>query len=111
MDANPAPLNRIESRLLENDPDLRDIVEEFVAGLEGRLDELKLAYERLEWEQLTLIAHRLKGAGGSYGYPDISTLCADLERDFRKQQDSGILERFETLRQIAAAAVAGLRNS
>ena len=40
-------------------------------GLPGRMEEIREAFEKLDWQQLSLLAHRLKGASGSYGYPDL----------------------------------------
>ncbi|MCK4341921.1 MAG: Hpt domain-containing protein [Phycisphaerae bacterium] len=99
---------KLVSQLLEEDPDLLDVVEEFVKGLEQRLEEIKQAYEQLDWDQLTTVAHRLKGAGGSYGYPDISELCAKMEQAFRAQM-AGDYEGWMTrLTQLVHAAEAGL---
>ncbi|MBI5863484.1 MAG: Hpt domain-containing protein, partial [Planctomycetes bacterium] len=72
------------SQLLADDPDLRDIVVEFVDGLSTRIAELNSAHEKLDWERLKTLAHQLKGAGGSYGYPDITTLGAEMETAFRQ---------------------------
>lgn len=104
------PLDKLISQLVQADADLRDVVEEFVEGLATRLTELREAHDRLDWEQLTMLAHRLKGAGGSYGYPDISQLCATMEQGFRAHQDADFNAWLARLEELAAAAVAGLRD-
>ena len=84
---NPPPATgapaKLVSHLVQESPDLRDIVQEFVQGLAPQVGQLKEAYEKLDWQMLTVLSHRLKGAGGSYGYPDISRLCAEMEQGFR----------------------------
>ncbi|MBK9128450.1 MAG: Hpt domain-containing protein [Phycisphaerales bacterium] len=102
--------SRLESQLLQSDPELRDVVEEFVVGLQERLAELERAYAAHQWDHLAALAHRLKGAGGSYGYPEISALCAEMESAFKAQQADGLRDRFEHLRRLAEAAAAGLRD-
>ncbi len=99
---------KLFSQLLLEDADLRDVVEQFVAGLTARLDELRQAHERLDWDQLAMLAHRLKGAAGSYGYPDISKLCADMEHRFRQHQAEDFGRFLHELTGLTAAAHAGL---
>jgi HPt (histidine-containing phosphotransfer) domain-containing protein len=96
------------SQLLSADPALRDIVREFVDGLAARLEELRLAHAKLDWEALTTLAHRLKGAAGSYGYPQISKLCAGMEQQFRAHQAEKFAEWIADLARLTAAARAGL---
>ncbi len=110
MSSTPqAPAAKLVSLLMQEDPELRDIVEEFVEGLGTRLEELRQAYENLDWEQLTTLAHRLKGAGGSYGYPDISKLCAEMEKNFREHRADAFVSQIAQLNQVVTAAAAGLK--
>ena len=102
---------KLVSLLLEDDTDLRDIVEQFVHGLSHRLAELRQAYEALDWEQLTMLAHRLKGASGSYGYPDLSELAATMEHAFRNQQADGFAQWMEQFRELTGAARNGLERT
>jgi HPt (histidine-containing phosphotransfer) domain-containing protein len=109
VDGTATP-TRLVSHLLVEEEDLRDIVEEFVNGLSDRLGELKSAHEALDWELLRTLAHRLKGAGGSYGYPAISELGKTMEDEFKSHRANdiaGLMKRFE---QLIDAAAAGLRR-
>lgn len=101
---------KLVSGLLLEDPDLRDIVAEFVDGLTERIAELKQAYERLDWELLTSLAHQLKGAGGSYGYPDLSDLGATMEQHFRAGSAGSFTYWLQELEQLTTAARAGLET-
>lgn len=107
---NAADVNTLKSHLLEQDPDLRDIVQEFIDGLEEQLREFEQAYRRMDWEVLATLAHRLKGAGGSYGYPDISQVCAEMERAFRAQQADDFCAWLSRLGELADAARKGLSD-
>ena len=61
--------SRLVSQLVIEDPEMIDVVEEFVGELPNRITEMQNAHRELDWELLRTCAHRLKGAGGSYGYP------------------------------------------
>ncbi len=106
----PSKTHRLISQLLLEDGDLRDIVEEFVAGLSSRITELLKAHDQLDWDRLTLLAHQLKGAAGSYGYPEISRLCADLEARCRRHEADIFGQRIAELKALADAARDGLSS-
>ena len=108
-DHTPQP-EKLISHLVQEDPELRDVVEEFVQTLEGRLTELEQAYEKLDWDLLTTLAHRLRGAGGSYGYPDISRVCGEMEASFKTHQASDFGAWLTQLSGLVAAANAGLAD-
>jgi HPt (histidine-containing phosphotransfer) domain-containing protein len=99
---------KLVSQLLIDDPELRDVVEEFVHGLPRRLAEMRAAYAQLDWELLRTLAHRLKGAGGSYGYPVLSQLAAEMERGFRSHCAGQFNTWASQLEQLSEAARAGL---
>jgi HPt (histidine-containing phosphotransfer) domain-containing protein len=96
------------SELLASDPDLLDIVEEFVDSLGTRIAELKKAFAEQNWSELTTLAHRLKGAGGSYGYPEISALAGVLEQQFKMHSAQDFDLWMERLGRFTVAAHAGL---
>ncbi|MFH1748965.1 MAG: Hpt domain-containing protein [Planctomycetota bacterium] len=107
----PASTRKLSSQLLKDDADLRDIVEEFVNDLNTRLQELCQAHEALDWERLSMLAHRLKGASGSYGYPDLSHLAAEMEQSFHIQQADNFEEWITRFAELIGAAKNGLSES
>ncbi|MBK8913761.1 MAG: Hpt domain-containing protein [Phycisphaerales bacterium] len=107
MDAANLP-ESLQSQLLISDGELRDVVEEFVRSLDGRLAELRDAYDRLDFQQLTALAHRLKGAGGSYGYPALSNVAAGMEERFRRFAAEDFDGQLAALERLAEAARNGL---
>jgi len=106
----PQAPTKIVSQLLREERDLRDIVEEFVTALPLLLAQIQQAVQRLDWQALATLAHRLKGAGGSYGYPEISRLCAEAEEHLRAHDVAYLEAWLPRLAQVAAAAQAGLAN-
>lgn len=97
------------SELLADDPTMRDLVTDFLNALSSQADDLREAHARSDWGELCRLAHQIKGAGGSYGYPSISALAAGMEAAFKERS----AERFDSwvaeLEQLVKAAMAGLR--
>jgi len=106
----PEAPTKIVSQLLREEPDLRDMVAEFVAGLPPLIAQIQRALQQLDWQSLATLAHRLKGAGGSYGYPEISRLCAEAEEYVRAQEVTYLEAWLGRLSQLAEAAQAGLAD-
>ncbi|MBT3202319.1 MAG: hypothetical protein HN350_20660, partial [Phycisphaerales bacterium] len=55
-----------------DDPDLADIIDEFVAGLPDTFSRMREAMANNHYERLRRLAHQLKGSGGGYGYPQLT---------------------------------------
>jgi len=62
-----------------DDPDMVDLIEDFVAGLAGQVKRMREALTHRHLEELQRLAHQLKGAGGSYGYPALTEAAKILE--------------------------------
>jgi CheY-like chemotaxis protein len=81
----------IYSRLAA-DPHLGELVDMFVQEMPGRIIALQAQANTRNWEQLARTAHQLKGAAGSYGFPEITPYAARLEVAARDaQQEDRIL--------------------
>jgi HPt (histidine-containing phosphotransfer) domain-containing protein len=101
----------LTSDLLRDDPEMHDLVQEFIDGLPGRIADLRQAQGRLDWDVLAKLAHQLKGAGGSYGYPDLSRLGAQMEEHFRAHSIGSFSHWMEQLEHLTGAARAGLQKN
>jgi HPt (histidine-containing phosphotransfer) domain-containing protein len=101
--------DRLVSGLLLDDPDMLDLVEEFVRGLSECLDEFRRAFEQLDWDRLTRLAHQLKGAAASYGYAEISRLASKMEAGFQVHSAAQFAEWMATFEKLTTAARAGLQ--
>ena len=65
------------------DPDMKDVLEEFVVNLPAKVSKLADLLARQELEELRRLAHQLKGAGGGYGFPQLSERAAALEAQIK----------------------------
>jgi PAS domain S-box-containing protein len=77
-DSSPCGAGPLVS-LYADDPDVSAILDQFVAGLAPQVADMRLALDEQRWEDLQRFAHRLKGAGGCYGYPALTDACKTLE--------------------------------
>jgi HPt (histidine-containing phosphotransfer) domain-containing protein len=62
-----------------DDPEMAMILGEFIGRLSGQVTAMRQAYAEDRLEDLQRFAHRLKGAGGSYGYPLLTEASKKLE--------------------------------
>jgi len=68
------------------DPGLAEIIELFVGELPGRVHAMRQATSAGDLPLVGCLAHQLKGAGGSHGFPHLSTLAREVERAARELQ-------------------------
>ena len=91
----------------EDDPDMVEIVGEFVADAGCRADELEAHLQAGDLALLRTLAHQLKGSGGGYGFDPITERAADLEASLLNGTDEATVKEkcgvlCETLRAIRA---------
>ncbi len=63
------------------DPDMMELVEFFVQQMPSRVQALRASIDSGSIDELRTLAHQLKGAGGSYGFPGITESARRLEED------------------------------
>lgn len=62
-----------------DDPDMAELVAEYVGRMPQRVNAILSACERNEREQLIRIVHQIKGSGGGYGFPQLSIAAGRIE--------------------------------
>src|SRR5690349_20827952 len=96
----PAELTEPIYSALASDPEMAELVALFVDELPLRSAAIRQAAAGEDWDQVRTLAHQLKGAGGSHGFPLITAAAAILERACKEQPASG--EQVSALEQFAA---------
>jgi signal transduction histidine kinase/CheY-like chemotaxis protein/HPt (histidine-containing phosphotransfer) domain-containing protein len=86
-------------------PDIEDLVADFRAGLPAQLDTIESALAGSDWEGLSERAHLLKGTAGSFGYPALTRLAAELEAAVRSGRHADAARLCENLRMEAQSAL------
>jgi signal transduction histidine kinase/CheY-like chemotaxis protein/HPt (histidine-containing phosphotransfer) domain-containing protein len=95
----------VRSMLPTDDPEIRDVVREFIDGISERLDAMAAALETEQYEELARLAHALKGSGGTAGFPCFTDPAARIEESAkaRDPQDIGdALRQIEKLQDVVA---------
>ena len=64
---------------LAGDPDMAELLALFVGELPERLADIRQAAQGQNWQEVRRLAHQLRGAGGSYGYPLLTTAAGQVE--------------------------------
>lgn len=63
-----------------DDPDMMELVEEFIQEMPGRIEKIQSCLAEQSMDELKVLAHQLKGAGGGYGFPDVTDKARQLEQ-------------------------------
>ena len=63
-----------------DDPDMAELVDEYVANMPKRVNAIRDALAQGEMDQLNTLAHQVKGSAGGYGFDPISQQAGILER-------------------------------
>ncbi len=93
----------VTEKMLEN-PVLRQLTVKFLDGLPLTLESFAQMTSRSAWEELAVGAHRLAGAGGAYGFEEITREAKVLERAVRANAPA---EVEKALAALEAACVVG----
>jgi HPt (histidine-containing phosphotransfer) domain-containing protein len=94
---------------LAADPDLSDLVENFVGEIAKRLAALEECAARRDWGNVGRLAHQIKGAAGSYGFHDLTPFALQLEQAAKGgEPEEEILDAFSGLREICSRLRPGL---
>ena len=91
----------ITSTLLEEEPELIDLVIRFIEQLPKRIADISSAVNERDWPALKSQLHALKGLGANFGYPCISRLAQQMEdilAHFEYTNITPLLEELEALR-------------
>ena len=85
--------------------ELRALTEEFCAGLPKTLSAVSRASETADWAALKSLVHTLKGTAGSYGYPQITAMAAEVEARLASGQTDTLPAMCATLIRRAIRAI------
>lgn len=89
------------------DPDLADILNDFVNGLPQKLQLMREAHASQDFSTLQRLAHQLKGAGGGYGYPALTQVCRMLEEESQKSDPEALTLLLNDMDRLTQAIVRG----
>ena len=100
----------IISGILDQEPELLDLVCSFVEKLPDMLAKLNRLAQEQSWGELAALIHDLKGLGGSFGYPDISRLAGEIEQCVKQQPCEQLADMLDNLQDIVTRVTVGLQH-
>jgi HPt (histidine-containing phosphotransfer) domain-containing protein len=65
---------------LASDPELGELIAQFVAEMPSRVAWLQRHFDAADWESLRRAAHQMKGAAASYGFEQLAPYAQRLEK-------------------------------
>ena len=77
--------------------ELKALTDEFLAGLPSTLGAIQRAAESADWSALKSLVHTLKGTAGSYGFPQITAMAAEVEAQLTGGSTEPLLAMCATL--------------
>ncbi|MGA2256768.1 MAG: ATP-binding protein, partial [Thermoguttaceae bacterium] len=96
----------LQSAFADN-PVIARILPQFLGCLDDRVQAMDAALANGQLEELCRLAHQIKGAGGSYGFPSISEAATTLEFDAREGQRDAATASLAKVSALCRAAVHG----
>lgn len=92
-----------------HDPDMQELVEEYVSKMSTRVEQIRGAYTSGDLESLSRLVHQLKGSGGGYGFPvvterahSLETTLNELSKDTLDQAHEELEALIEVCRRLGA---------
>jgi len=77
-DSKEEPLSPVVSNLLADEPEIGDLVVDFIDKIPAMFAAIHRAVKNRDWENLKAETHRLKGVGGGYGYPELTEIAGKM---------------------------------
>jgi HPt (histidine-containing phosphotransfer) domain-containing protein len=90
-----------------DDADLVELIDEFTAGLEADIESMRKALENGDHDGLRRLAHQMKGAGGSYGYPMLTEAAKTIEEAAKAKDNDACMLTLEKFAILCQAVVRG----
>ena len=107
---SPARAEQILQSEFADDADLVEVIDQFVADLPGRVQQMRAAVANGCFQELQRLAHQLKGTGGSYGYPTLTEAAKRLEDAGEASDTEGATLALNELAELAQSVVAARRG-
>ncbi|HVT88855.1 MAG TPA: response regulator [Tepidisphaeraceae bacterium] len=89
--STPSPINSKDPVMhrseFASDPDMKELIDEYVNRLPGEVAKLHAFIRNGDLESLRQTVHQLKGAGGGYGFKQLTSLAALADESLRHGSD------------------------
>jgi HPt (histidine-containing phosphotransfer) domain-containing protein len=89
---------------LGDDPDLAELVDEYVAALAGRMQEIERALAAGDRRRVEVLAHQIVGSAGMHGFQTIGQAARRVEEAAAGGNAELIAATLRELRELSARA-------
>ncbi len=96
--------------LYADDPDLVPILEGYVGRLDAQVEAMHAALADGKFADLQRLAHKMKGAGGNYGYPILTEAAKKLEDAAKAQDAQSAAQALQQVTMLCQAIKAGYKK-
>lgn len=90
-------------KALHNDPEFQKLSESFADTLIYYAARIETAQSKNDWGELQSLAHKLKGTAGSFGFPEVGTIAANLERLLKANKHEAALPLATQLLELCSS--------
>ena len=73
--------------IIHADPDVQELIPHFLENRRKDANDMRESLEAKDYEMIRRLGHSMKGAGGGYGFDEISVIGARLE-EYAKTQNT-----------------------
>ncbi len=78
------PMDKFVAEMIQSDPELRAIRNDFLRNLAGELATMKLSYQESNLKLLKERAHAMRGSAGNYGFTDLFNWATAMEQEISR---------------------------
>jgi len=78
------------SELIDRDPRMAAIVDQFMDRLSSQMGAMRHAIEEERYGDVADLAHWLKGSGGNVGFPELGPMAAELQMSAKNEDSDGM---------------------
>ena len=75
----------------------KELLEAYLDDGPKRLDQMRSAFQDMDFETLASAAHTLKGSSSNMGAQELSEVCAEIEKLARSNSTDGLKEKVEEI--------------
>ncbi len=88
------------STLPTDDPEIREVVAEFIDSISQRMDAMSAALASEDFDELARLAHALKGSGGTAGFNCFTDPAARIEKSAKARHPENIGDAIGEIREL-----------
>ena len=85
----------LTSDILDDEPELIDLIDKFISRLPGMWGAIKQAHKMQDEEEFLRLIHQMKGVGGGYGYPILTEISSKIEFESENKNAEKVNELIE----------------